>query len=76
MPDTKGSANVNVGPDRPQGGKVQGTTRIDVSQGEALEVQTCSFEPGYEFGNSLPDGLTKADIVEGYCTYGLSVGEK
>jgi len=61
---------------RPQGGDVTGMTKIDVSQGEALDVASASFDPGYDFGESLPDGLNKADLVDGYCTYGKSVGEK
>jgi hypothetical protein len=77
MPDKPGnSANVRVTDGRPQGGDVQGTRPIDVSQGEACEVANASFDPGYEFGNSLPDGITKADLVDGYCGYGKSTGEK
>lgn len=51
-------------------------TKIDVSQGEACEVASASFDPGYDFGNSLPDGISKADLVDGYCGYGKSTGEK
>lgn len=76
MADTKGSANVHTRESRPQGGDVSGMTKIDVSQGAALDVASASFDPGYDFGNSLPDGATKADLVDGYCGYGKSTGEK
>lgn len=69
-----------VGPDRPQGGDVQGVTRIDVSQGDALEVATASFDPGYDLESTYKGGdrrnrFTKADLVQGYCTYGRMIGE-
>jgi hypothetical protein len=77
MPDKpKLSANIKTTDGRPQGGDVQGTTKIDVTQGEALSVASASYDPGYDFGNSLPDGITKADLLEGYCGYGKSTGEK
>lgn len=75
MPDTKGSANIAAGKDRPQGGDVAGTKKIDVTQGEACDVAAASFDPGYEFGNSL-DSEDKASLLRGYCDYGLPIGEK
>lgn len=76
MPDKDIQADIKVGPGRPQGGDVQGTKAIDVTQGEACEVASSSFDPGYGFGNSLPDGASQADLLKGYCDYGKSTGEK
>lgn len=56
----------------PQGGDVSGTTRIDVTQGEAIPVANASFDPGYD----LVKGVTKADLVQGYYSYGHEVGER
>lgn len=57
-----------------QGGDVEGSTKIDVTLGEACEVATASFDPGYDITASMP--LTKkADLVQGYCTYGRAIGE-
>lgn len=62
--------------DRPQGGDVQGTTKIDVTAGEALDVARASFDPGYRIGAALEDNdLSMADVVRGFCDYGLSIGE-
>jgi len=66
--------------DRPQGGDVQGTTRIDVTMGEAIPVASASFDPGYSLETTYEGGdkrnrFTKADLVQGYCTYGRLSGE-
>ena len=58
-----------------QGGAVDGTTRIDVTQGEACEVASASYDPGYDFGASL-GYVSKADLKQGFCGYGKAVGEK
>jgi hypothetical protein len=60
----------------PQGGD----TRIDVTQGEAIPVASCSFDPGYSLESNYQGGdkrnkFTKADLVQGYCSYGRRVGE-
>jgi hypothetical protein len=57
-----------------QGGDVEGETPIDVTQGPALRVAKASFDPGYPFGESLPD-MGPADLLRGYCDYGRSIGE-
>lgn len=57
-----------------RGGDVQGETPIDVTMGEAVDVATASFDPGYPLDKSLPD-TTKADLKRGYCSYGRSIGE-
>ena len=66
--------------DRPQGGDVSGTTRIVVTQGEALAVASASFDPGYGLEETYEGGdernrFSKADLIRGYCTYGRLVGE-
>lgn len=61
-----------------QGGDVEGTKKIDVSQGEALEVASASYDPGYSLDNTLSDAETvvnKSDLTRGYCNYGKVVGE-
>ena len=65
---------------RPQGGDVSGTTRIDVTQGDALPVASASFDPGYDYDASIAGGdpserMSRADIVQGYCSYGKLIGE-
>lgn len=75
MSDKDIQAQIKTGSGRPQGGDVQGTKAIDVTQGEALPVASASFDPGYGFGNALPDGQTQADLLKGYCGYGKSTGE-
>lgn len=59
---------------------VSGKTRIDVTQGEAIEVANASFDPGYSLETTFKGGdprnkFTKADLVQGYCSYGRQVGE-
>lgn len=60
-----------------QGGDVEGMTRIDVTMGEAIEVASASFDPGYPIENSakLLGKKLKADLLRGYCDYGRAVGE-
>lgn len=61
-----------------QGGDVEGTKKIDVSQGEALPVAAASFDPGYSLETTLSDAETvinKSDLTRGYCDYGKAVGE-
>lgn len=61
-----------------QGGDVEGTKKIDVSQGEALAVAKASFEPGYDCINeTLKAGyVSNADLVRGFCNYGIASGEE
>jgi hypothetical protein len=62
-----------------QGGDVEGTTRIDVTRGEALPVARASFDPGYSLETTLSDAdtdVSHADLVQGYCTYGKVIGER
>lgn len=62
----------------PQGGDVEGMTRIDVTQGEAIEVASASFDPGYIDGIPFGDprnGVKKANLVQGYFSYGRMIGE-
>jgi hypothetical protein len=66
---------------RPRGGDVSGTTRIEVTQGEALRVPSLSFDPGYSLEETFEGGdernsFSKADLIRGYCTYGRLVGER
>jgi len=57
-----------------RGGDVEGTKRIDVTMGEALDVAAASFDPGYPIDGSLPD-TTTADLIRGYSDSGRSIGE-
>ena len=60
-----------------QGGDVEGTVKIDVTQGEALAVAKACFDPGYSLEETLEAGYIKKDaLVRGYCDYGTCVGEK
>lgn len=64
--------------DNARGGDVSGTTRIDVSLGEAVPVASASFDANYGDGlqdRSMPD-QSRADLVQGYASYGPSVGER
>lgn len=61
-----------------QGGDVEGTKKTDVSQGAPVEVSAASFDPGYDLTATLSDAGTKvakADLLQGYCTYGQVIGE-
>lgn len=60
---------------------VCGSTKISVSQGEAISVSDRSFTPGdyplestFEGGDSR-NKFTKSDLVRGYCSYGHLIGE-
>lgn len=60
-----------------RGGDVEGSTKSDVEYGlgPACDVASASYDPGYDVAKSLPD-TSVADVIHGYCTYGVSVGEK
>lgn len=65
----------------PQGGRVPGRTKIDVSQGRALEVASSSFDPGYDLEETYEGGderndFTEADLIQGFRSHGRYVGEK
>ena len=61
---------------------VCGTTKIVVTQGEAIAVSDRSFTPGdYSLestfeGGDPRNGFAKADLVRGYASYGRMVGER
>lgn len=60
---------------------VSGTTKIAVTQGEAIPVDNKSFDPGYSLESTFEAGdsrntFTKADLVRGYCSYGRMIGER
>lgn len=59
-----------------QGGDVMGTTKIDVSQGKALDVAAASYDPGYSLASTFEAGyIDSACLVQGYCDYGVCVGQ-
>jgi hypothetical protein len=63
-----------------RGGDVTGECKTDNQWGvgSATTVADASYEPGYEFGGTLKDGgwsVSKADIKQGYCSYGVGIGE-
>lgn len=63
---------------RDRGGDVQGTCKTDVegAVGSPITVAEASYDPGYDFGKSLSEGyMEKADLKQGYCSYGTSIGE-
>lgn len=52
------------------------TVPYDVSNGEAVPVSKVIIEPGYSLETTLKAGnVTKADLIQGYCSYGKSTGE-
>jgi hypothetical protein len=62
--------------DSVQGGDVMGTTKIDVSQGNAISVAKASYEPGYDLGSVFEAGYIEKDcLIRGYCDYGTAIGE-
>jgi hypothetical protein len=61
--------------DRSRGGDVSGTTKTDVVLGSPITVAEASYDPGYEFGESL-EYASKADLKQGYTSYGKAVGGK
>lgn len=71
-------------PDNPEratrGGDISGTTKTDPEHGlgDATTVAKASYDGGYGDGiqeDSMPD-TTMADLKQGYCSYGVSTGEK
>lgn len=61
---------------RMRGGDVEGMTKTDVegAVGSPVEVAKASYDPGYELGESL-QYETRADLKQGYCSYGVAVGD-
>lgn len=59
-----------------RGGDVTGTCTTDAQWGvgKGVSVAGASFDPGYSLEESLPD-TSKADLKQGYCSYGKSIGE-
>lgn len=57
-----------------RGGDVPGMTPIDVTMGDALNVASASYDPGYPLGESLSN-TSKADLKQGFCGYGKAIGE-
>jgi hypothetical protein len=67
-----------MNPDRrSRGGDVEGMTKTDVegAVGSPIEVAKASYDPGYELGDSL-QYETRADLKQGYCSYGVAVGDE
>ena len=64
---------------RSQGGDVEGTDRTDVVLGQPIDVAAASYDGGYGPGvleETLEAGyVTKADLKQGFCSYGIAVGE-
>lgn len=59
-----------------QGGDVQGKTKINVTQGEALSVASACYDPGYDLGTTLAAGYIQKDVLKrGFCDYGTAIGE-
>ncbi len=63
-----------------QGGDVEGQAPTDSqwSVGNPISVSKASFDPGYPLDATLSDAdikVSKADLVQGYCTYGKVIGE-
>ena len=60
-----------------RGGDVEGTTETDIEGGvgEPIDVAEASYEPGYTLGESL-DEATMADVKQGFCSYGIMIGEQ
>ena len=60
-------------------GDVSGSTRIDVTMGEAIPVASASFDPGYSLASTLDNHsvarFKPGDLVRGYCDYGGAIGE-
>lgn len=61
-----------------RGGDVEGTVKTDVTMGSPIDVSKASFDPGYPIDSSLSDANTnfnKADLMQGFCSYGKPIGE-
>jgi hypothetical protein len=56
-----------------RGGDVSGTTKTDVVLGSPIDVADASYDPGYEIGYPL-DGVSAAELKQGFTSYGKSVG--
>lgn len=64
-----------------RGGDVEGVTKTDVDHavGSPVEIAKASFDPGYSLDTTLSDAGTvvnKADMLQGYCSYGKTIGER
>lgn len=67
-----------------QDGDVSGETQTDVVMGTPVTVAKASYDPGYDLDgsrdkltNTLEAGyVSEADLKQGYCSYGSSIGEK
>lgn len=57
------------------GGDVEGTTLTDVTMGKPVEVSSASFDGGYPEQKQAMDHASMADLKQGYCSYGKSIGE-
>jgi len=60
-----------------RGGDVSGTTRTDVegAVGSPIIVAEASYEPGYSIEETMEAGyVSKADLKQGFCSYGVGVG--
>lgn len=62
-----------------QGGDVEGKTLTDVegAVGKPIEVAEASYEAGYECQEETMEAgyVTKADLKQGFSSYGVGVGE-
>ena len=61
-----------------RGGDVPGMTRTDVegAVGSPIEVADASYEAGYDSQQTSMEAgyVTKADLKQGFCSYGVGVG--
>lgn len=54
----------------------KGSCKIDVTQGEAIEVSGDSFYPGYDISSTLEQGYAnESDLKKGYIESGKATGE-
>jgi len=59
-----------------RGGDVEGTDRTDAVLGKPLDVGAASYDPGYSLEETLEAGyINEADLKQGYCSYGVGVGD-
>jgi hypothetical protein len=64
----------------PQGGDVDGTTKIVTTMGEPLAVASASYDPGYSLEETFEGGdkrnkMGKADLLRGFSTDDHQTGE-
>ena len=63
-----------------RGGDVEGTalTDVDDAVGAPIRVAEASYEAGYECQDVTEEAgyVTRADIIRGYSSYGVGVGER